>query len=88
MLKKRILQDSDFSAKEVMQRVYWHEALVERYKAVAFYRFILRELVIQQELRVVDEDKLMVHKKMAALNARVDVDDLIKAEFDLRQPCT
>ena len=83
MHQERLLQDSDLSAKKNMQRVYWHEALVERYQAVASYRHIQRQLRIQHGFRQVYEDKVTVLKKMAALNAGADLDELIKTEFDL-----
>lgn len=83
MHQQRLLQDADLSAKEGMRRVYWHEALVERYQAIASYRHIQRQLNIQLGFRQVYTDKVAVLKKMAALNAEADVDELIKTEFDL-----
>lgn len=80
--QQRLLQDSDLSAKQGMQRVYWHEALAERYQAIASYRHIQRQLQIQEGLRQVYEDKVTVLKKMAALNAGADLDELIDTEFD------
>lgn len=81
--QQRLLQDSDFSSKENMQRVYFHEALAERYQAIASYRHIQRQLQVQYEFRQVYEDKVNVLNKMAALNAGADLDELIKTEYDL-----
>lgn len=81
--KRRLLQETEFASEKVMQRVYWHEALLERYEAVASYRHLLYKLENLRELRIVFEDKLIVLKKLAALNAGADLDDLIKTEFEL-----
>jgi hypothetical protein len=83
MHQQRLLQDSDLATKEGLQRVYWHEALVERYQSIASYRHLQRQLDIQRGFRQVYEDKVKVLNKMAALNADADLDELIKTEFDL-----
>lgn len=83
MHQQRMLQDSDLSAKEGMQRIYWHDALIERYLIITSYRHIQRLLTIQHGFQQVYIDKVKVLKKMAALNFGSDLDELIKAEFDL-----
>lgn len=81
--KMRLMHETEFASEEVMQRVYWHETLLERYEAVASYRHLLSKLENLRALRVVFEDKLIVLKKLAALNAGAELDELIKTEFAL-----
>ncbi|MDZ4748873.1 MAG: hypothetical protein SH808_10320 [Saprospiraceae bacterium] len=83
MYQQRLFQDSDLSAKENMQRVYWHDALIDRYLIMTSYRHIQRLLNIQLGFQQVYTDKANVLKKMAALNVGPDLDELIKAEFEL-----
>ena len=83
MQQERLFQESNLSAKAGLHRVYWHEALVERYQSIASYRHIQRQLEIQRGFQQVYEDKVKVLNRMAALNAGADLDELIKTEFDL-----
>jgi len=73
----------ELTAEEKMQRVYLHEALVDRYQAVASFQQVQRELNLQKELLLVYEDKVSVLKKQAAYNVKSDLDELIKTEFDV-----
>ena len=83
MHQQRMLQESSLSAKEGMHRVYWHEALVERYQAIASYRHLQRQLNILHGFQQVYQDKVNVLKKLAAFNVDADLDELIKTEYDL-----
>lgn len=81
--QQRLLQESTTSTKGGMQRVYWHEALLERYEVVAAYRQVQRELVSYHKLQQVYADKVNVLKKMAVYSVDTDVEELIETEFDL-----
>jgi len=74
---------AELTAEQKMQRVYLHEALVDRYQAIASFQQVLRELSLQKDLLLVYEDKVNVLKKMAALNVKADLDELIKVEYDV-----
>jgi hypothetical protein len=77
------MQAVELTVEQKTQRVYLHEALVDRYEAVASINQVLQELSLQQELQLVYEDKITVLKKQALLNLKPDLEDLIKAEYDL-----
>ena len=81
--QQRLLHESTASSKGDMQRIYWHEALLERYEVIAAYRQVQRELVMYHKLQQVYEDKVTVLKKMAVYSVNADVDELIETEFDL-----
>lgn len=82
MREQRRFQRSDLAVEESRQRLYFHEALLERYQTLTGYYLTQRELALQLQLRQVYDDQVLVLQKMAALNAGADVTDLIKAEYD------
>jgi hypothetical protein len=77
------LQAVELTVEQKTQRVYLHEALVDRYEAVASINQVLQELSLHQELQLVYADKITVLKKQAQLNLKPDLEELIKAEYDL-----
>jgi len=81
--RQRFLNKAELQTEQIFQRRLEHEALVARYEAVSAYRFIQQRTGIQQELKLVYEDKVNVFHKLAALNAGTEVDELLKAEYDL-----
>lgn len=83
MHQQRLMKETTISTKGGMQRVYWHEALMERYQVVASYRQVQRELVTYHNLEQVYKDKVNVLKKMAVYSVDADVEELIETEFDL-----
>ncbi len=82
MREQRRFQRSDLAVEESRQRLYFHEALLERYQTLTGYYLTQRELALHLQLRQVYDDQVLVLQKMAALNTGVDVTDLIKAEYD------
>lgn len=82
MRDQRRFQQSDLAVENSRQRLYLHEALLERYRIMTGYYLTQRELALQQQLRAVYDDQVQVLQKMAALNAGAEVTDLIKAEYD------
>ena len=83
MRRVRELHSAELTAQQTTERVYLHEALIYRYETVASIYQVLKELSLREQLQLVYEDKITVLKKMASLNVKADVDELIKAEFDL-----
>ncbi|HEX5113366.1 MAG TPA: hypothetical protein VFV79_10990 [Saprospiraceae bacterium] len=79
----RDLHSAVLTAQQKTERVYLHEALVDRYETIASIYQVLQELSLREQLQLVYEDKITVLKKMASLNVKPDLDELIKAEFDL-----
>ena len=82
MRRQRQVQQADLRAEESQSRLLLHEALLERYEAVAGYVHWQRTAALQEQLAAVYADQVLVLQKMAAANAAADVADLIKAEFD------
>ncbi|HZV67942.1 MAG TPA: hypothetical protein VFG10_00270 [Saprospiraceae bacterium] len=81
--RQRFLNKAELQTEQNFQLRLEHEALVARYEAVSAYRFIQKRIAIQQELKLVYEDKVNVFNKLASLNAGTEVDELLKAEYDL-----
>jgi len=77
------MQSVELTAEQKTQRVYLHEALVDRYEAIANVFQVLEDLQWQHELLLVYEDKVTVLKKQASLNVKPDLEELIKAEYDV-----
>ena len=77
------LQAAELTVEQKTQRVYLHEALVDRYEATATINQVIQELSLHQELQLVYADKITVLKRQALLNLKPDLEDLIKAEYDL-----
>lgn len=83
MHQQRLLHESSAASKGGMQRVFWHEVLLERYEVIAAYRQVQRELGTYRKLQLVYEDKVNVLKKLAVYSVDADVEELIETEFDL-----
>ena len=83
MRRVRELHSAELTAQQKTERVYLHEALVDRYETIASIYQVLQELSLREQLQLVYEDKITVLKKMASLNVKPDLDELIKAEYDL-----
>ena len=77
------MQSVELTAEQKTQRVYLHEALVDRYEVIASLHQVLQEMRLQKELQLVYADKITVLKKQASLNIKPDLEELIKAEYDL-----
>lgn len=82
MRQQRRLLQAEQREEESRLRIFLHEALLERYQALAVYQVVQRRLALQRELLLVYEDQVNVLQKMAAENAGADVADLIRAEYD------
>jgi len=83
MRRVRELHSAELTAQQKTERVYLHEALIDRYETIASIYQVLHELSLREQLQLVYEDKITVLKKMASLNVKPDLDELIKAEYDL-----
>ena len=83
MRRVRELHSAELTAQQKTEHVYLHEALIDRYETIASIYQVLQELSLREQLQLVYEDKITVLKKMASLNVKPDLDELIKAEFDL-----
>jgi hypothetical protein len=73
---------ASLKTEENQQRLFLHDALVDRYLAIVNYRFALASMEIQNELQDVYDDKVQVLNKMASLTTDADIDELIKVEYD------
>lgn len=82
MRRQRQVQQADLRAEASKGRLAVHEALLERYETLADYVRNQRAAALQQQLRTVYEDQVLVLQKMAAAGTGTDVADLIKAEYD------
>lgn len=79
---QRQLNDAQYQSEENKQLLYWHEALKSRYTALARCYFLEKKLALQHALQLVYDDRLTVLKKLASLNLGMDVDELIRVEYD------
>ncbi|MEO6130493.1 MAG: TolC family protein [Saprospiraceae bacterium] len=82
MHQQHKLNQASMMTETQVRKVYEHEALNQRYEAAVLYRFILQRMALQEELILVYQDKVDVLKKLTALSTGVEVDDLIKTEYD------
>ncbi len=82
MNKQRKLNQATLVTEQQVIRQYEHESLLNRYDAVSTYKYLLRRLALQADLNLVLADKVSVLNKLAALNTGVEVDELIKEEYD------
>lgn len=83
MRRTKEMQSVEWTVEQTTQRIYLHEALIDRYEVVASLHQVLQELRLQQELQLVYQDKITVLKKQASLHIKPDLEELIKAEYDL-----
>lgn len=82
MQRNRQLHTADLRTEQNLERIYWHDALVNRYAVIAAYVHYHRLHRLQEELAVVYADKIQVVKKVAYLGTDADVDELIRTEYD------
>ncbi|MEP6647996.1 MAG: hypothetical protein ABJC12_12980 [Saprospiraceae bacterium] len=82
MSQQRKLNDASRLTEQQVLHQYEHEAIKKRYDAINDYKFLLLRFAIQQELSLVLDDKVNVLNKMASLSTGVEIDELIKTEYD------
>ncbi len=82
MRQQRRLLQAEQLEEESRLRIFLHEALLERCQILAASYLAQRRLALQQQMRLVYDDRINVLQRMAAADAGADVTDLIKAEYD------
>ena len=82
MARQRKLEQSEQAIETQRLRLYVHEALLRRYRTISEYQLSLRRQALQQQLQLVYSDQLEVWKKLATLSNNVDLEAIIKAEYE------
>ncbi len=80
--KENTLQDITATSKAEVQRLYLHESLLRRYQGLASYYYLVQRLAVEKQLADVYAGRAGVLKKKGMLDLDVDVDELIKNDFD------